>query len=59
MLGDSSIHYNKGQKRCGICDIFLICEKSKCPCCNAILHVRPSHSKDKIKYFKKHGTKWI
>ena len=59
LLGQSLIHYNKGQKRCGVCDVYFDCNGSKCPCCNAILHVRPRHSKAKIKYYKIQGIKWI
>lgn len=59
VLGKTTLRYNNGQKRCGICNVYFIYDKTKCPCCKAVLHVRPSHSKDKDKYFKKQGTKWI
>ena len=59
LLGKTILRYNNGQKRSGICDVYFIWDKTKSPCCNAVLQIRPSHSKDKIKYFKKQGTRWI
>ena len=59
LLGETLLRYNNNQKRCGICDVYFNCKEIKCPCCNAILHVRPRHSKAKLKYYKSKGVKWI
>ena len=37
--------YNRGQKRCSICDIFLKTQKIRCPCCNYVLRTRPKNKK--------------
>ena len=58
-IGDTLLRYNNGQKRCNICDVYFKWNGAKCPCCNAILHVRPRHSKAKKKYYKNEGIKWI
>ncbi|TBR09166.1 MAG: hypothetical protein EPO62_05450 [Candidatus Nitrosotenuis sp.] len=57
-LGEISLRYN-GQKRCGVCDVYLKWDDSKCPCCNSILHVRPRHSRAKSKYYESKGVRWI
>lgn len=57
-LGEISLRYN-GQKRCGICDIYLRWSDPKCPCCNSVLHVRPRHSRAKTKYYENDGVRWI
>ncbi|MBI5697484.1 MAG: hypothetical protein HZC29_03085 [Thaumarchaeota archaeon] len=57
-LGDVSLKYN-GQKRCGVCDVYLKLKNSKCPCCKSVLHVRPRHSKAKTKYYENDGIQWI
>jgi len=31
--------YSIGQKRCSVCDIFLIWEGSYCPCCGTMLRL--------------------
>ena len=58
-LGKTPLRYQNNQKRCGVCDVYFNWNGSKCPCCNAILHVRPRHSKAKLKYYKSDGIKWI
>lgn len=57
-MGERFLRYQNNQKRCGVCDVYFSLISSKCPCCNAILHVLPRHSKDKIKYYKSKGIKW-
>ncbi len=37
--------YNRGQKRCSICGIFLKTKKIRCPCCNYVLRTRPKNKK--------------
>ncbi len=58
LIGERFLRYQNNQKRCGVCDVYFSLSGSKCPCCNAILHVLPRHSKDKIKYYKSKGIKW-
>lgn len=57
-LGDVSLKYN-GQKRCGVCDVYLKWQDIKCPCCKSVLHVRPRHSKAKTKYYESENVQWI
>ena len=54
-LGNSVLRYMYGQKRCSVCTVYFKWDGSKCPCCNAILHVRPRHSKAKEKYYQIDG----
>jgi hydrogenase nickel incorporation protein HypA/HybF len=58
LLGETSLRYN-GQKRCGVCDVYLKCDNTKCPCCNSVLHVRPRHSQTRRKYYESGQVKWI
>ncbi|MDC8437716.1 MAG: hypothetical protein LV468_01800 [Candidatus Nitrosotenuis sp.] len=58
-LGQVSLRYTGGQKRCGVCDVYLKWDDSKCPCCNSILHVRPRHSRAKGKYYENEGVQWL
>ncbi|HLC09532.1 MAG TPA: hypothetical protein VJJ01_00235 [Nitrosopumilaceae archaeon] len=48
-----------GQKRCGVCGVYFKWGGSKCPCCSAVLHVRPRHSRAKEKYYEVAGIKWL
>ncbi|WP_100183330.1 hypothetical protein [Candidatus Nitrosotenuis aquarius] len=57
-LGEFSLKYN-GQKRCGICDVYLKTQEIKCPCCKSVLHVRPRHSRAKRKYYESKNIQWI
>ncbi len=59
LIGRSFLRYQNNQKRCSVCDVYFTMIDSKCPCCNAILHVRPRHSKAKLKYYKSKGIKWM
>lgn len=58
LVGRRFLRYQNNQKRCGVCDVYFSLIESKCPCCNAILHVRLRHSKAKLKYYKSKGVKW-
>lgn len=57
-MGEFSLKYN-GQKRCGICDVYLKWSGIKCPCCKSVLHVRPRHSRAKTKYYENDNVRWI
>ena len=59
ILGKPNLRYQNNQKRCGVCEIYLKIDSPKCPCCKSILHVRPRHSKAKIKYYEARGVKWL
>jgi hypothetical protein len=41
-------YYNKGYKRCTICEVFLNWHGSKCPCCGWILRIRARNQTPKI-----------
>lgn len=58
-LGKTIFHYTDGQKRCSVCGVYIRWIGSKCPCCNAVLHVRPRHSRAKEKYYEIAGIKWL
>ena len=58
-LGKTTFRYMEGQKRCGVCDVYFRWAGSKCPCCSAVLHVRPRHSRGKEKYYEIAGIKWL
>ena len=58
-LGKTIFRYMNGQKRCGVCGVYFKWGGSKCPCCSAVLHVRPRHSRAKEKYYEIVGIKWL
>ncbi|HWP78708.1 MAG TPA: hypothetical protein VNL34_03550 [Candidatus Nitrosotenuis sp.] len=58
LLGEISLKYN-GQKRCGVCDVYMRWDGVKCPCCRSVLHVRPRHSRAKNRYYETEGIQWI
>ena len=35
------IRYEKGQKHCSKCSIFLVYSEIRCPCCHCILRITP------------------
>jgi len=39
--------YNNGQKRCNVCELFIIWDGKYCPCCGMCLRTRPKFSKNK------------
>ncbi len=41
--------YDSGAKRCNTCDVYLLWDGIRCPCCNGILRTQPTTSKDKEK----------
>lgn len=50
--GNGKGRYASGQKFCFACDLFLVCEKLRCPCCNSVLRVKPRQRKDKDTFRK-------
>jgi hypothetical protein len=40
-------HYESGHKRCSICEIFIIWDGKKCPCCSCKLRSKPRSMKGK------------
>ena len=41
----TSKKYERGQKRCTLCDIFMETMKLRCPCCNAKLRTKARSNK--------------
>ncbi len=41
--------YKNGQKRCSICDLFIVWSGLWCPCCNFKLRSKPKNSKYRMK----------
>jgi len=33
--------YESGQKRCSLCEIYIIWDGDRCPCCSCILRKKP------------------
>ncbi len=46
--------YDNGQSRCDICDIWMLLDGVRCPCCNQVVrtHSRSQHSKRRLKKIK-------
>lgn len=42
--------YWNGQRRCQVCEIFIMTKELRCPCCNTILRRSPRSLACKIKY---------
>lgn len=42
--------YVLGQKRCQICEIFIVWDGNNCPCCSFRLRVKPRGKKTKAQY---------
>ncbi len=38
-------HYNMGQKRCQVCEIFIMWLGTRCPCCHTTLRTVPRPKK--------------
>ena len=36
--------YQLGYKRCSICEKFIKCEKTRCPCCGTLVRNKPKQS---------------
>jgi hypothetical protein len=45
--------YANGQKRCTQCEIYMMCEGLKCPCCNVRLRISSRHNYSKFKDSRK------
>ena len=41
--------YELGQKRCSVCQVYLIWDKRSCPCCGTALRSKPRNSRDRNK----------
>lgn len=47
--------YKYGQKRCQVCDIFIVWAGIWCPCCGYKLRSKPRNKKYKAKFRKDKG----
>ena len=47
--------YENGQKRCQICEIFMLTDELWCPCCGYRIRSKPRNSKYKAKLRSKVG----
>jgi predicted amidophosphoribosyltransferase len=41
--------YELGQKRCSVCEVYLIWDKRFCPCCGTALRAKPRSSRGRNK----------
>lgn len=48
--------YANGQKRCQICEVFMLFAGSSCPCCNMKLRTKPRNLKYKNKLREDHES---
>jgi len=46
----SGSRYASGQKRCQECELFILYDGVRCPCCNLVLRSKPRHKQDKECY---------
>ena len=44
--------YASGQKRCNECELFILYDGVRCPCCNLKLRSKPRHRQDR-EYYRK------
>jgi len=44
--------YCIGQKRCNLCDMFMLWDGIFCPCCGGRLRLKPRNTKYKQKFFE-------
>jgi len=51
--------YAAGQKRCHTCDIFLLWEGVRCPCCGFKLRVKPRSPKYRKNYRVENNIQYI
>ena len=42
-----TLRYANGQKKCIVCDVFLIWDGKHCPCCSKVLRCKPRTGKGK------------
>ena len=47
--------YGTGQKRCQMCEVFIIWNGIRCPCCGYRLRCHPRNSKNKRKIVELYG----
>ena len=43
----ATTRYEKGQKRCSVCSMYMIWDGSSCPCCGLKLRIKPRFSKSR------------
>lgn len=54
----SSLRYvQDGQKRCSVCEIFILCDKRTCPCCNSKLRSKSFRGVDVKQKYKEDTIK--
>ena len=51
--GAHQFRYGNGQKRCNVCELFVMWDGHWCPCCGTSLRTRPRSRKYKEKLFIK------
>jgi len=58
-LGYEGRHrYENGQKMCPVCEIFLIWEGIRCPCCTVKLRITPRGNKARKEIHEKRNAVW-
>ncbi|KEQ56298.1 hypothetical protein SCCGRSA3_01876 [Marine Group I thaumarchaeote SCGC RSA3] len=50
--------YEKGQKRCPVCEIFMTYPEVRCPCCSIKLRVTPRGNNARKEIQKKRNCVW-
>ncbi|MFQ5782444.1 MAG: hypothetical protein ACE5GR_05260 [Nitrosopumilus sp.] len=50
--------YEKGQKRCPVCAIFITWRDVRCPCCSVKLRITPRTSRSRKKILVKRNCVW-
>lgn len=48
-----TMKYENNQKRCPVCEVFMICLDVRCPCCSCILRVTPRTNKYRKSFHKR------
>jgi len=46
-------HYLLGHKRCTLCELFVACCGTRCPCCGSRLRAKPMHSEYRRKLLER------
>ena len=49
--------YANGQKRCVICDVFMIINSNRCPCCHTKLRTKSRNAKRKLNQLERLNAK--
>lgn len=45
--------YGSGQKRCSFCNVFMVFDGNRCPCCKCILRKKPRIAETRSKIVEK------